>query len=312
MARILFMGSPEYAIPTLNALVEHHQVLAVITQPDKPVGRKKILTPSPVKVAALNHGLKVIQPEKIKMIEEELRELSPDFIVTAAFGQFLPESILNIPKYESLNLHGSILPKYRGGAPIQRAIMNLDKETGVSLMRMVKKMDAGPVFKIIKTPIESKTTGELMVELGELAAELILESLPLIEKGTLKPVPQDELEVTFAPIINRNDEMLNFKDPAVVLEAKIRALSPSPLPYVNTNHGPIKILTAKVSNQQGNPGEIIEVTASGICVATGEGSILLFEGIPAGKKPMKLSDFYQGHKDLRFDVSEDPESLSYP
>lgn len=303
MARILFMGSPEYAIPTLNTLVKYHQVLVVITQPDKPVGRKKILTPSPVKVAALNHGLKVIQPEKIKTIEEELRVLSPDFIVTAAFGQFLPESILNIPKYESLNLHGSILPKYRGGAPVQRAIMNLEKETGVSLMRMVKKMDAGPVFKIIKTKIESKTTGELMVELGEMAAELILESLPLIEKGTLKPVPQDESQVTFAPIITRNDEILNFKEPAVVLEAKIRALSPSPLAYLNTNHGPIKITTAKVSNQQGKPSEIIEVTSPGICVATGDGSILLSEGIPAGKNQMKLSDFYQGHKDLSFDVS---------
>ncbi len=303
MARIIFMGSPEYAIPTLNALVKHHQVLAVITQPDKPVGRKKILTPSPVKVAALEQGLKVIQPEKIKTIEEELMVFSPDFIVTAAFGQFLPESILNLPKYESLNLHGSILPKYRGGAPIQRAIMNLDKETGVSLMRMVKKMDAGPIFKIIKTTIESKTTGELMVELGKMAAELILESLTLIEKGTLKPVPQDESEVTFAPIISRNDEVISLNKTSAILEAKIRALTPGPLAYLNTNHGPIKIINAKVSNQQGKPGEIIEVTASGICVATGEGSILLSEGIPAGKKLMKLNDFYQGHKDLRFDVS---------
>jgi len=303
MARIIFMGSPEYAIPTLNSLVKHHQVLAVITQPDKPVGRKKMLTPSPVKVAALKHGLKVIQPEKIKMIEEELRGLSPDFIVTAAFGQFLPESILNIPHYESLNLHGSILPKYRGGAPIQRAIMNLEKETGVSLMRMVKKMDAGPVFKIIKTSIESKTTGDLMVELGEMAAELIIETLPMIERGTLKPVLQDELEVTFAPIITRIYEGLDVKDSAVLLEAKIRALSPGPLAYINTNHGPIKIITATVSNQPGKSGEIIEVTASGICVATGAGSILLSKGIPAGKKPMNLSDFYQGHKDLRFNLS---------
>jgi len=148
MARIIFMGSPEYALPALNALVKHHQVLAVVTQPDKPVGRIKILTPPPVKVLAQKYGLTIFQPHKIKDIYQELVDLEPDFIVTAAFGQFLPENILELPRFEALNLHGSILPKYRGGAPIQRAIMNLDQETGVSIIRMVKKMDAGPVFNI--------------------------------------------------------------------------------------------------------------------------------------------------------------------
>jgi methionyl-tRNA formyltransferase len=280
--------------------VKHHQVLAVITQPDKPVGRKKMLTPSPVKVAALKQGLKVIQPEKIKMIEEELRGLSPDFIVTAAFGQFLPESILNIPHYESLNLHGSILPKYRGGAPIQRAIMNLEKETGVSLMRMVKKMDAGPVFKIIKTSIESKTTGDLMVELGEMAAELIIEVLPMIERGTLKPVPQDESQVTFAKIITRDDEVIKFDQSARNIEAKVRALSPEPLAYVNSNHGSIKIINAFVVDIKGRPGEIIEIKKNGIIIGTREKSIIFTQGIPSGKIVMELKDFYHGHKDLKF------------
>ena len=300
MARIIFMGSPEYAIPTLNALVKHHQVLAVVTQPDKPVGRKKILTPPPVKLEAQKHGLIIYQPHKINEIYEDFKKLEPDFMVTAAFGQFLPDNILKLPKYEALNLHGSILPKYRGGAPIQRAIMNLDQETGVSLMRMVKKMDAGPVFRIKTTTIENKNTGDLMHELGEIAADLLIESLPHIQDGTLKPVPQDESLVTYAKIISRDDELIDFNQPAKYIEARIRALSPSPLAYVNSNHGPIKIAKAYLSDLQGSTGEIISVTQEGICVGTIDQSICLTEGIPAGKSKMNLADFYRGHSDLRF------------
>ena len=300
MARIIFMGSPEYALPSLNALVKHHQVLAVVTQPDKPVGRKRILTPSPVKKETLNLGLKIFQPTKINDIYEELKGLDSDFIVTAAFGQFLPERILALPKFEALNLHGSILPKYRGGAPIQRAIMNLEKETGVSLMRMVKKMDAGPVYGIKKTKVEHKTTGDLMLELGELSAELLIKSLPLIEEGSLKPVPQDENEATFATIIQREDEKMDLNQSAEKNEALVRALSPSPLAYIETNHGLIKLTKVMHSDLQGSPGEIMDLSKEGICVATHHQSLWLMEGIPAGKPTMNLADFFRGHPDLSF------------
>ena len=300
MARIIFMGSPEYAIPSLKALVKHHHVLAVVTQPDKPVGRKKILTPPPVKLEAQKHGLKIFQPNKISEIYEDLKELGPDFIVTAAFGQFLPDNILKLPKFEALNLHGSILPKYRGGAPIQRAIMNLDIGTGVSLMRMVKKLDAGPVFNIKTTTIEDKTTGDLMQEMGELAADLLIESLPLIEAGSLKAVAQDERLVSYAKIISREDERIDFNQSAKQIQAQVRALSPSPLAYVDSNHGPIKLTQVHLSDLEGSPGEIIRVTSEGICVGTFDQSIWFTEGIPAGKSKMNLADFYRGHSDLRF------------
>lgn len=300
MARVIFMGSPDYALPTLDALVKHHHVLAVVTQPDKPVGRKKIPSPPPVKTLALKYGLKVFQPNPVGDIYDALNALNPDFIVTAAFGQFLPEKILNLPKYDALNLHGSLLPKYRGGAPVQRAIMNLEKETGVALMRMVKKMDAGPVFAVKKTSIGEKTTGDLMNELGELAATLIIETLPLIQDNSLKPTPQEETKVTFAPILTREDEKIDMHQSALLIDAKIRALSPSPLAYIDTNAGPVKITQANRSDQKGTPGEIITVTHDGLLVAAKEGSIWFVEGIPAGKKRMKLTDYYRGHPHLRF------------
>jgi methionyl-tRNA formyltransferase len=300
MAKVIFMGSPQYAVYSLDALVKHHQVLAVVTQPDKPVGRKKVLTEPAVKRRALEHGLKVFQPEKVKTITEELKSLKPDFIITAAFGQFLPKAILDIPTVEALNLHGSILPKYRGGAPIQRAIMNLEKETGVSLMRMVQKMDAGPVYAVKKTLIGSKTTGDLMDELGQMAAELLIESLPLIESGALILRDQNDDDVTFAKVIERSDEIIDLQQPAVKIEAQVRALTPTPLASLMSNLGAIKLTHVELGHHKGTPGEILETTQKGIHLATGEGSIWLIEGIPAGKQKMKLSDFYRGYSEVTF------------
>jgi methionyl-tRNA formyltransferase len=190
--------------------------------------------------------------------------------------------------------------------------MNLDQETGVSLIRMVKKMDAGPVFNIQTTLIKNKTTGDLMHELGEIAADLLIRSLPLIENGSLKPTPQDEKQVTFAKIITRDDEAIDFHQPAKMIEAKVRALSLSPLAYVHSNEGPIKLTQVKLSELNGPPGEIMEVKEDGVRVGCQDQSLWLMEGIPAGKAKMNLTDFYRGHPHLSFSKSDDEESLSYP
>ena len=216
MTKIIFMGTPAFSVPILNGLVEEgYEVLRVVTQPDRPVGRKKVLTPPPVKEAALEHGIKVLQPEKISGSEEmaELMSLEADLIVTAAFGQFLPEALLEAPKLGAINVHASLLPKYRGGAPVHYSIINGDEKTGVTIMRMVKKMDAGDMLAQESLPI-SKTddVGSMFDKLSLLGKEMLLTMLPSFLEGNIEEIPQNEAEVTYSPNISREEEQVSRRD----------------------------------------------------------------------------------------------------
>lgn len=303
-ARVLFMGTPDFAVPSLRLLLEEKdqvEVIGVVTQPDRPKGRKKVLTPPPVKVEAIKHDLPVFQPQKLRS-EEAIRqvlELQPDLIVTAAYGQILPEPVLNAPKYGCINVHASLLPKYRGGAPIHHAIINGEKETGVTIMYMVKALDAGDMLLQRAIPITSgDNVGTMHDKLANLGAELLKEVLPSILDGTVQAVPQDDEQATFAPNITREDEKIDWERTAQELDCQIRGLCPWPVAYTLWKGKPFKIWKASVVNEetQGEPGTVIRLDANGIVVATGKGLLRLTEVQPSGKKPMPARQFINGRQ----------------
>ncbi|MBA4547512.1 methionyl-tRNA formyltransferase [Thermoactinomyces intermedius] len=298
------MGTPDFAVPSLRVLLEEKEqveVIGVVTQPDRPKGRKKVLTPPPVKVEALNHDLPVFQPQKLRS-EEGIRrvlELQPDLIVTAAYGQILPEPVLEAPKYGCINVHASLLPKYRGGAPIHHAIINGEKETGVTIMYMVKALDAGDMLLQRAIPITSEdNVGTMHDKLANLGAELLKEVLPSILDGTVQAVPQDDEQATFAPNITREDEKIDWKRSARELDCQIRGLCPWPVAYTMWKGKPFKIWKASVVNEetQDEPGTVIRLDADGIVVATGNGMLRLTEVQPSGKKPMSAKQFINGRQ----------------
>jgi methionyl-tRNA formyltransferase len=298
------MGTPDFAVPSLRVLLEEKEqveVIGVVTQPDRPKGRKKVLTPPSVKVEALNHDLPVFQPQKLRS-EEGIRrvlELQPDLIVTAAYGQILPEPVLEAPKYGCINVHASLLPKYRGGAPIHHAIINGEKETGVTIMYMVKALDAGDMLLQRAIPITSEdNVGTMHDKLANLGAELLKEVLPSILDGTVQAVPQDDEQATFAPNITREDEKIDWKRSARELDCQIRGLCPWPVAYTMWKGKPFKIWKASVVNEetQDEPGTVIRLDADGIVVATGNGMLRLTEVQPSGKKPMSAKQFINGRQ----------------
>ncbi|MBA4551629.1 methionyl-tRNA formyltransferase [Thermoactinomyces vulgaris] len=298
------MGTPDFAVPSLRLLLEEKdqvEVIGVVTQPDRPKGRKKVLTPPPVKVEAIKHDLPVFQPQKLRS-EEAIRqvlELQPDLIVTAAYGQILPEPVLNAPKYGCINVHASLLPKYRGGAPIHHAIINGEKETGVTIMYMVKALDAGDMLLQRAIPITSgDNVGTMHDKLANLGAELLKEVLPSILDGTVQAVPQDDEQATFAPNITREDEKIDWERTAQELDCQIRGLCPWPVAYTLWKGKPFKIWKASVVNEetQGEPGTVIRLDADGIVVATGKGLLRLTEVQPSGKKPMPTRQFINGRQ----------------
>lgn len=307
MTKIVFMGTPAFSVPILEGLLAdpHYEILGVVTQPDRLVGRKKILTPTPVKVAALKHGLKVFQPEKISGSEEmkEIIALEPDFLITAAFGQFLPEKLLKAAKIYPLNVHASLLPKYRGGAPIHYAVLNGDEKTGVTIMEMVKKMDAGGIFSQKAIPIlEDEDTGDLFKKLSLVGRDLLLETLPKI-LGGLTPFPQEESQVTYSPNITKEQEKIDFSLPAAEIRHQILALRPAPGAYGLLENGQrIKIWEAKVANESttAKPGRLISLDGK-FLIACGNNTVLEVENLqPAGKKAMTVTEFLNGgSKDLQ-------------
>lgn len=234
MKSIVFMGTPQFAVPILKALIdsEDYQVLAVVSQPDRRVGRKRELRATPVKELALENGIEVLTPEKINHSPEMDRviELAPDLIITAAFGQFLPDKLLAAAKVAAINVHGSLLPKYRGGAPIQYAVMNGDAETGVTIMYMVKKMDAGDIISQASLPITKQDdTGTMFEKLSLLGRDLLLDTLPKLLAGDITPVKQDESQVVFSPNITREQETIDFTLPADRIDDLVRGLRPAPV-----------------------------------------------------------------------------------
>lgn len=300
MTSIVFMGTPDFSAPILGMLVEEgYNVLAVVTQPDRPVGRKKILTPPPVKVEAVKHGLEVLQPEKLKGSKEEQRlaELQPDLIVTAAFGQLLPESILELPRLGCINVHASLLPAYRGGAPIHQAVMDGKSTTGVTIMYMVKKLDAGDIIAQVEVAIEdTDTTGILFEKLSVAGKDLLKQTLPSLIDGSNPRVPQEEALVTYARNISREQERMDWTKSATQLWNQVRGLNPWPGAYTTFAGQNVKVWQAeRVAGKSGaEPGEIIHNDKEFV-VQTGDGEALAITEIqPAGKKKLSIDEFLRG------------------
>lgn len=299
MSKIVFMGTPDFSTGILEMLIEEHEVIAVVTQPDRPVGRKKVLTPPPVKKVAVEHNIPVYQPEKLNHSPEleEIINLQPDLIVTAAFGQLLPKSLLDSPKYKAVNVHASLLPKYRGGAPIHYAVMNGEKKTGVTIMYMAEKLDAGNIISQDEIDIkENDTVGDVHDQLAVLGTALLKRTLPTIFNGTNDSIPQDESLVSFASNISREDERIDWTQDAESIHNHIRGLSPWPVAYTTMNDKNMKLWRSEiVRNVKGNPGEIVETTKSAIIVATGsEDGVALTEIQLAGKKRVQTRDYLSG------------------
>lgn len=301
MKRIIFMGTPDFSVPILEALAAGpYEVIAVVTQPDRPVGRKKVLKPTPVKEAALRLNIPVYQPEKLSGSAEmeELMAMQPDLIVTAAYGQFLPTKLLNAPAYRAINVHASLLPKYRGGAPVHYAIINGDKETGVSIMYMEKKMDAGAVLAQRSIPIEeTDDVGTMFQKLSMLGRDLLLEVLPDLFAGKVKAVEQDETLVTFSPNIKREEERLDWQKTAQQLADQVRGMRPWPVAHAQLEGARCKIWQAAVVDETTDkkPGAIVRIEKNALFVACGEGTVLeVTELQPAGKKRMFVRDFLNG------------------
>lgn len=300
MTTIVFMGTPDFSVPVLEKVIEDgYEVLAVVTQPDRPVGRKKILTPPPVKAAALKYGLPVLQPEKLsKSVElDEIIRLKPDLVVTAAYGQLLPNVLLEAPKYGCINVHASLLPELRGGAPIHYSILQGKEETGITIMYMAEKLDAGDIISQAAVVIEEEdNTGTLHDKLSTVGADLLSRTIPSLLNGTSRRIPQDESKATFAPNIRRSDEKIDWNRSGEELYNQVRGLCPWPVAYTMLDGAILKVWKSeKVPNTTGIPGTILTVEEDGIVTATGsETALKITELQPAGKKRMSARDYLRG------------------
>ncbi|MDC0713937.1 methionyl-tRNA formyltransferase [Stigmatella sp. ncwal1] len=297
--RIVFMGTPEFAVASLAACLDIGEVVAVVTQPDKPKGRGNALSAPPVKVLALERGVPVLQPPKLRTppFSEELRKLAPDVCVVTAYGKILPKDLLEVPRRGCVNVHASLLPRFRGAAPIQWALAHGDAETGVSLMCMDEGLDTGPVLAMKRLPIAPEdTSATLHDKLSQLGGSILRESLPAYLSGALKPVPQPTEGVVLAPIIQKEDGLLDFTRPAVELERRLRAFTPWPGAFTGLNGARLKVHRTKVGTGQGAPGTVLAASPGGIEVACGEGSLLLLEVQPEGRRVMNAHEFLAGHK----------------
>lgn len=301
MTSIIFMGTPDFSAPILRML--HHEgydIKAVVTQPDRPVGRKRVLTPPPVKAAAMELGLPVIQPEKLRGSEElqQIIDLQPDLVVTAAFGQILPKELLDAPPLGCINVHASLLPKYRGGAPIHQAVIDGEKETGVTIMYMAQKLDAGDIISQKAIPIEKDDyTGRLFDKLSAVGSDLLKETLPSIINGTNNRSVQDEAQVTFASNISREQERIDWAKDATTLYNQVRGLHPWPVAYTTFEEGNFKIWWAQVGKSKHDtvPGTVVAISKDHFEVASGNGTTLaLYDVQPAGKKRMTAEDYLRG------------------
>lgn len=297
--KILFMGTPQFSVPILQALIDsEYEVVGVVTQPDRLVGRKKVLTPSPIKQLATTYNIPVYQPEKLVQSTEleTLLTLPLDLVVTAAYGQFLPESLLNHPTYRAINVHASLLPKYRGGAPIQYALMNDDAETGVSIMYMEKKMDAGDVLSQVRVPIEeSDNVSTLFDKLSVIGKDALMAILPDLFDGKVRAVPQDEALVTFSPALTREQEKLDFTQEARQVHNHVRAMNEWPGAYTLLNGERFKIWETYVGESiDGTPGQLV-VTKDSVGVCCGDHKLLMLQVVqPAGKGKLSIGDFRRG------------------
>ena len=295
--KIVFAGSPEYAVPALKAVHERFGVCAVITQPDKPVGRKKVLTPTPVKVEAEKLGLPVYDFEKIRNCVDEVKALDADIMITCAYGQLLTQDVLDCFKSGVWNLHASLLPKFRGASPIQSAILAGESHTGVTVMRTELALDTGDILLVKRCEIGDKNCAELAKELSKLSAEAAVEAVELIEKGNTQLLMQDEAQATFCKKIQKADAKIDFSHSSGDICRLIRAMNPNPLAFCNQNGLILNILRATPEKEgNGEIGAVICANKTGITVKCGDGAIRIEELQPAGGKVMKASDYVNGRK----------------
>ena len=295
---VVFVGTSEFGIPALKALVEKHNVKLVISQPDRPKGRGRKLLPTPIKEEALKLGLEVLQPERIKEIHPLLSQMDFDVMVVVSYGQIIPKEILEIPKVGPLNIHPSLLPKYRGAAPIQRAIMNGEKKTGTTIMWMNERLDAGDIFLQKEVEIDpDETYGELHDRLSLISAKLLLEALEKIERGEIVRIPQKDEEATYAKPISKEETVIDWSRPATEVHNKVRALSPKPGAWCTISGERYKIYRTALSSGQGTPGEVLEkdIKKGILKIACGEGAVNIMEIQPEGKRVMNTSDFLRGY-----------------
>ena len=296
---IIFMGTPAFSAPILRMLHEEgHNILAVVTQPDRPVGRKKVLTPTPVKEEALALGLPVLQPEKLRGSDEmaQIIAMNADLIVTAAFGQILPKEVLDAPRLGCVNVHASLLPKYRGGAPIHQAIIDGEAETGVTIMYMAEKLDAGNIISQRAIAIEEEDhTGGMFDKLSVVGRDLLKETLPSLEAGTNDSIVQDESLVTYARNISREQERIDWTKSARDVYNQVRGLHPWPVAYTTMNDANVKVWWAQVGGDTTElPGTVVDIQKDKFGVATGDGVLYITDLQPAGKKRMSATDYLRG------------------
>lgn len=300
--KLVFMGTPDFACPSLSALLQSADmnVCAVYTQPDKPQGRKQILTPPPVKTLALEHGLPVFQPPSLKeeSAQKRLQTLAPDLIVVVAYGKLLPKAVLNIPAYGCINIHASLLPRWRGAAPIQWSIIAGDKYAGVTSMQMAEGLDTGDILLQTSTPIGAReTAGELFDRLSHMGGALLTDTLATLLDGTLQPRPQDDSQSCYARMLNKELAVIDWTKPARAVDCLIRGLNPWPIAETTLAGERLKIYAAAPCDGTGQPGEVlVSSPKQGLVVACGEGALRLEEVQLVGGKRMACGAFLLGHK----------------
>jgi methionyl-tRNA formyltransferase len=300
--RVLFWGTPEFAVPPLRALIgEGFDVCGVVTQPDKPVGRSRSrLEAPPVKQIALEEQIPVLQPEKPRGDEfaAQVRALSPDISVVVAYGHILPQAIIDLPRMGAINVHASLLPKLRGAAPIQAAILEGHAETGVTIMRLVKQLDAGPMIHQVATPIpDDETYGELQLRLAEIGAMALIEALALMAMGQVVETPQDDADATYAPKIDRTMARIEWSSDARSVARVIRAFDPRPGAFTQAKSGEVKLFGARVSARGTNgaaPGEVVAIEPDGMLIACGAGAVQVSGVHPAGKRRIAPEEWARG------------------
>jgi methionyl-tRNA formyltransferase len=296
MTKVVFMGSPDFSLPSLRALANTYDVMGIVTQPDRASGRGRELKAPPVKTLALELGIPVMQPEKLRQPEamEQLRAWNPELIVVAAFGQILRKDVLDLPRFGCINIHASLLPRWRGAAPIHAAILYGDKETGVTIMKMDAGLDTGPILSKRSMPLtQEDTAGSVLEKLSTLGADLLVETLPDYLSGNLTPIPQPEEGVTYAPMMKKEEGRLDFTQPAEELERRVRAFNPWPGAFMEFDGALLKVHRARVETGEASVGERLVYNGQP-AIGAGGGIIILEEVQPAGKKSMSGKSFLAG------------------
>ena len=297
--KVVFMGTTDFAVKSLEKLIDMGaEVAACVTQPDRPKGRKKVLTPPPVKVSALEHNIPVLQPEKVATIYEDLKNMGGlDFIAVAAYGQKIPKSILDLPKYGCVNVHGSLLPRHRGAAPMQYTLLCGDKVGGVTTMMMAEGLDTGDMLLKASMDIDdNETAGTLTPKLALMGADLLKTTLIGLMKGEITPVPQDDSQATVARSLKSDAGFIDFAKNARETLNIYRGTTPAPGAYAMAEGKRLKILAAEYAEAQGEPGTVFDITKKGFVVCCAEGGVLLIQVQPEGKKPMSAADYARGKR----------------